>query len=100
VQATFYPSLQKLIFTPTGARFLGDLAFVNPDDPTSELFAARSSFSWKYLESTEEQVLSLFQRVSVTTDSLAMLGWTFFALVGTPVVVLCPLVPASHSLTV
>ena len=59
LQANFYPALQQFLLTPTGggSRFLGDIAFTDPVDTTSEIFAARSSFQWRYITDTGEQAL-------------------------------------------
>lgn len=58
VQLSFYPSLRQFLISPTGARYNGDIAFVD-EDSSEDIFAARSSFQWKYVDDTQEQVCLL-----------------------------------------
>lgn len=76
VQANFYPSLRQFLVSPTGARFMGDIVFVN-EDPMQDIFAARSSFQWKYIENTQEQV-TLGSLASLPFQALAAIPKTGF----------------------
>lgn len=55
LQEDFYQRLTDFIATENGAQFLGDLAFVN-NDPSEQLISARSTFQWRFIDDTQEQV--------------------------------------------
>ena len=54
-QATFYQDLNTYLSGP-GARFTGDVVYVEEGVAESGIFAARSEVTWRYLEDSRDKV--------------------------------------------
>ena len=55
LQRTFYEDLETYLVGP-GARFFGDVAYVEEKNSSSGIFAARSEVTWLYLEESRDLV--------------------------------------------